>query len=86
MSMKEIARTALDEMKAIEGSGLSNEHDAEILAVIERALHAATGVWVAEHAELVAEHLSHSSGVAQEINEEAERRRGLLMANLSAMR
>ena len=35
---------------------------------------------------LVEQHLSHATGVAEQINEETDRRRGLLISNLTAMR
>jgi hypothetical protein len=86
MALHEIARKALDEIRAIEDSGLHDGHDAEILAAIDKAMDGAIQVCCHTHAEVVEQHLSHATGVAEEINVEADKRRGLLIANLSALR
>lgn len=86
MALNEIARDALEEIKAIEGAGVTTGHEAEILAAIDKAMHRAMEVCCREQAKIVEEHLAHSRGVARQINEETDRRRGLLVTNLSAMR
>lgn len=86
MSLHEIARDALEEIKAIEGTGVTEGHEAEILAAVDRAMHRAMDVCCKHHAEIVEEHLTHATGVAERINEESDRRRTILIANLSAMR
>ncbi|RYH10553.1 hypothetical protein [Tropicimonas sp. IMCC6043] len=86
MALHQIARDALEEIKAIEGTSVTEGHEAEILAAIDKAMHRAMEVCCREHAEVVDEHLDHSRGVARQINEETERRRKLLIANLSALR
>lgn len=86
MSLSQIARDALEEIKAIEGTGVTDGHEAEILAAIDRAMHRAMEICSRDLADVVEEHLEHSRGVARQINEESERRRKLLIANLSALR
>ncbi len=86
MALHEIARQALEEIRAIEDSGLHDGHDAEIIAAVEKAMDEALRVYCQTHAEVVEQHLSHATGVAEQINEEADKRRGLLIANLSAFR
>ncbi|WP_068109772.1 hypothetical protein [Tropicimonas marinistellae] len=86
MPLKDIAHQALEEIKAIEGTGVTDGHEAEILAAIDKAMHAAMEVCCRENAEIVEQHLSHATGVAEQINEAADRRRTLMVANLSAMR
>ena len=86
MPLRDIARDALEEIKAVEGTGVTSGHEAEILAAIDKAMHRAMEVCCKQNAEVVEEHLSHATGVAERINEETQRRRGLLIANLSAMR
>ena len=86
MGLNQIARDALEEIKAIEGTGLAAGHDAKVLAAIDKAMHRAMELCCKEQAKVVEQHLSHATGVAERINEETDRRRGLLIANLSAMR
>lgn len=86
MALNQIARRALEEIRAIEDSGLHDGHDAEILAAIDKAMHAAMELCSRENAEIVEQHLSHATGVAERINEAADRKRNLLIANLSALR
>ncbi|SDL06682.1 hypothetical protein [Aliiruegeria lutimaris] len=86
MALSKIARDALEEIKAIEGIGVTDGHEAEILAAIDKAMHRAMEVCCREQAAIVEQHLTHATGVAERINEETERRRNLLIANLSAMR
>ncbi len=86
MPLNQIARDALEEIKTIEGTGVTAGQEAEILAAIDKAMHRAMEVCCKEQAEIVEQHLSHATGVAEQINEEAERRRRLLVANLAAMR
>lgn len=86
MSLHDIARDALEEIKAIEGTGVTDGHEAELLKVIDRAMHRAMDVCCSQHAEIVEEHLSHATGVAERINLDSEKQRMLLMSNLTAMR
>ncbi len=86
MALHQIARDALEEIKAVEGTGVTDGHEAEILAAIDKAMHRAMELCCKEQAKVVEQHLSHATGVAEQINEETDRRRGLLIANLSAMR
>ncbi len=86
MSLHDIARRALEEIKAVEGTGVTDGHEAEILAAIDKAMHAAMEVCCREQADVVEQHLSHVTGVAERINQETERRQELLIANLTAMR
>lgn len=86
MALNEIARAALEEIKAIEGTNVTDGHEAEILAVIDKAMHKAMEVCCREQADVVEQHLSHATGVAERINQETEKRRSLLIANLTAMR
>ena len=86
MSLERIARQALEEIKVIEGTSVTAGHEAEILAAVNKAMHAAMEICCTQHAEIVEEHLSHATGVAERINEETDRRRNLMISNLSAMR
>ena len=86
MPLHEISQRALSDIQAIDGIALTDQQAAEVLAAIDRALQAATALCGQEHASVVAAHLEHATGVAAQINEESDRRRGLLIANLSAMR
>lgn len=86
MALNQIARDALDEIKAIEGVGLTPGHEAEILAAIDKAMHRAMDICSRQHAEIVEQHLSHATGIAEQINQETDRRRSALIANLSALR
>ncbi|SFC35655.1 hypothetical protein [Tropicimonas isoalkanivorans] len=86
MSLNEIAHRALEEIKRIEGIGVTDGHEAEILAAIDKAMHGAMEICSRENADIVEQHLSHATGAAERINEEADRRRTLLVANLSALR
>ncbi|MFD0978945.1 MULTISPECIES: hypothetical protein [Tropicimonas] len=86
MTLNAIAHQALEEIKAIEGTGVTEGHEAEILAAIDKAMHAAMEVCCKENAAVVEQHLTHATGVAEQINEETDRRRTLLVANLSALR
>ncbi len=86
MALKDIAQHALEEIRAAAGPGATDGHEPEILAALDKAMHAAIELNSERHAEIVEAHLSHAVGVAAQINEAAEKSRGLLIANLSAMR
>ncbi len=86
MALHEIAREALEEIRAIDGTGVTDGHEAEILAAIDKAMHRAMEICCKEQADVVEQHLSHATGVAERINEESDRRRGLLISTLTAMR
>ena len=86
MTLHDIAAEALEQIKRVGEIEYSSEDEKQILLAIEKAMLEAANACCVENAMVVESFLNRNKEAAMQINKEIERRRKLLISNLSAMR